>query len=144
MSRIYSLFFSGVSSGSGSSDTASNEDKSESPTPSGAHSTGSSNTVKRRPDTRSSARPRHLKPKKEIYKNSNGESEVRVDTEIDICWLSGNIKPAVCSKCEDTENEPVYQGILEVNTKQPDTQEISGLKVTYGGGDPQNSRDLEM
>ena len=69
---------------------------------------------------------------------------MRVDTEIDICWLSGNIKPAVCSKCEDTENEPVYQGILEVNTKQPDTQEISGLKVTYGGGDPQNSRDLEM
>ena len=63
-----------MSSGSGSSDTASNEDKSESPTPSGAHSTGSSNTVKRRPDTRSSARPRHLKPKKEIYKNSNGES----------------------------------------------------------------------
>merc|ERR1719379_3175529 len=29
-----------------------------------------------------------------------------------------NMKAVVCSKCEDTENEPVYQGILEVNNKQ--------------------------
>ena len=64
-----------MSSGSGSSDTASNEDKSESPTPSAAHSTGSSNTVKRRPENRNTTRPRHLKPKKEIYKNSNGKSK---------------------------------------------------------------------
>merc|ERR1719373_687894 len=57
---------SGVSSGSGSSDTASNEDKSESPTPSATPSHGSSNTVKRRPDSnRPGTRPRHLKPKKD-------------------------------------------------------------------------------
>ena len=38
-------------------------------------------------------------------------------------------KPAVCSKCEDTEGEPLYQGILEVNTKQGENTEISSLKV---------------
>ena len=45
--------------------------------------------------------------------------------------LSGghSTKPAVCSKCEDTEGEPLYQGILEVNTKQGENTEISGLKV---------------
>lgn len=43
--------------------------------------------------------------------------------------LSGPTKPAVCSKCEDTEGEPVYQGILEVNTKQGENTEISSLKV---------------
>ena len=47
--------------------------------------------------------------------------------------LSGPTKPAVCSKCEDTEGEPVYQGILEVNTKQGENTEISGLKVREGG-----------
>ena len=39
------------------------------------------------------------------------------------------MKAVVCSKCVDTENEPVYQGILEVNNKQADTNEISSLKV---------------
>ena len=126
-----------MSSGSGSSDTGSTADKSESPTsptPSTAHSTGSSNTVKRRPDTaRTTTRPRHLKPKKEIYKNSNG-----------------NTKPAVCSKCEkceDTEGEPVYQGILEVNTKQGEITEISSLKVRERGrvgGDQQGGGGIEI
>ena len=46
--------------------------------------------------------------------------------------LSGPTKPAVCSKCEDTEGEPVYQGILEVNTKQGENTEISSLKVKEG------------
>ena len=64
--------FSGVSSGSGSSDTASNEDKCDSPTPSATPSCGSSNTVKRRPESRSTPRPRHLKPKKDIYKSNPG------------------------------------------------------------------------
>ena len=67
-SRLFS--FSGVSSGSGSSDNGDNNDKCESPTPSGTQSQGSSNTDKRRPETRSNTRPRHLKPKKDIYKNS--------------------------------------------------------------------------
>ena len=35
----------------------------------------------------------------------------------------------MCSRCEDTEGEPLYQGILEVNTKQGENTEISGLKV---------------
>ena len=66
---------SGVSSGSGSSDTGSNGDKCESPTPSATPSHGSSNTVKRRPDSnRPGTRPRHLKPKKDIYKNNNNNS----------------------------------------------------------------------
>ena len=36
-----------------------------------------------------------------------------------------------CEKCEDTEGEPVYQGILEVtaNTKLGENTEISSLKV---------------
>lgn len=42
----------------------------------------------------------------------------------------GTTKPAVCSKCEDTEGEPLYQGILEVNTKQGENTEISSLKVS--------------
>ena len=125
-----------MSSGSGSSDTGSTEDKSESPTPSAAHSTGSSNTVKRRPDTRNTARPRHLKPKKEIYKNSNGESLQPAGwwPEVEILLFSGASKPVMlskCEKCEDTEGEPVYQGILEVtaNTKLGENTEISSLKV---------------
>merc|ERR1712117_656029 len=86
----------------GSSDTASNEDKCDSPTPSATPSCGSSNTVKRRPESRSTPRPRHLKPKKDIYKSSPGST-------------SGTLKGhPVCSKCEEVQDEPVYQGILEV------------------------------
>lgn len=93
---------SGVSSGSASSDTASNEDKCDSPTPSATPSCGSSNTVKRRPESRTTPRPRHLKPKKDIYKSSAGST-------------SGTLKGhPVCSKCEEVQDEPVYQGILEV------------------------------
>merc|ERR1719205_321974 len=88
---------SGVSSGSASSDTASNEDKCDSPTPSATPSCGSSNTVKRRPESRSTPRPRHLKPKKDIYKSSAGST-------------SGTLKGhPVCSKCEEVQDEPVYQ-----------------------------------
>jgi len=58
--------------------------------------------VKRRPESRSTPRPRHLKPKKDIYKSSTGST-------------SGTLKGhPVCSKCEEVEDEPVYQGILEV------------------------------
>ena len=72
-----------MSSGSGSSDTASgSEEKCESPTPSAtpsaAASHGSSNTVKRRggegghaPRHGPATRPRHLKPKKDIYKQNS-------------------------------------------------------------------------
>ena len=61
--------------------------------------------------------------------------------------LSGPTKPAVCSKCEDTEGEPVYQGILEVNTKQGENTEISSLKVRERGsvgGDQQGGGGIEI
>jgi len=97
---------SGVSSGSGSSDTASNEDKTESPL-SPAPSVGSSATVKRRPgEVRpAAARPRHLKPKKEVFKA--GE--------------------AACNKC-DKEEDP-YQSILEVDTKKTEDAAAAQLKA---------------
>ena len=34
-----------------------------------------------------------------------------------------------CEKCEEGEGEPVYQGILEVNTKQGENTEIASLQV---------------
>ena len=66
--------------------------------------------------------------------------------------LSGASKPAVCSKCEDTEGEPVYQGILEVNTKLAENTEISSLKVRGREGErergagwrPTRCREIEM
>jgi len=108
---------SGVSSGSGSSDNGDNNDKCESPTPSGTPSQGSSNTVKRRPDNRSTTRPRHLKAKKDIYKNNtNGILKTPQQT--------------ICNKCEDDDDsEPVYQGILEVTSKSGETTEITNLKA---------------
>ena len=89
-------YFSGVSSGSGSSDTASgSDDKCESPTPSGEHhiksgiflifmfspaataSHGSSNTVKRRPEAGGArvTRPRHLKQKKDAGYKTGASGE---------------------------------------------------------------------
>jgi hypothetical protein len=66
---IFLLHYSGVSSGSGSSDTASNEDKSE-VVPS---SPSTSTSGKRRTEARTAgSRPRHLKPKKDIFKNVPG------------------------------------------------------------------------
>merc|ERR1719350_2130932 len=117
---------SGVSSGSGSSDTASgSDDKCESPTPSATASHGSSNTVKRRPEAGGGrvTRPRHLKQKKDAgYK----------------AGANGILKPpavaAVCSKCDgEDSSEPVYQGILEVAGKPGITEtsipEINNLKA---------------
>ena len=57
--------------------------------------------------------------------------------------LSGASKPAVCSKCEDTEGEPVYQGILEVNTKLAENTEISSLKVRGREGERESERERE-
>ena len=110
---------SGVSSGSGSSDTASNEDKTEgrhSPSP----SCGSSATVKRRPgDARvgGSSRPlRHLKPKKELFKEGKGE------------------KGVVCNKCESIMEEDPYQSILEIDPagKKKEDGVAAGLKAEVG------------
>ena len=89
-----------MSSGSGSSDTASNEDKCDSPTPSQA----SAATVVRGdqagggPSKRAGAgratavgRARHNKPKKEIRAGSSSSSSQG------------------CSKCEGADKEPIYQ-----------------------------------
>ena len=55
----------------------------------------------------------------------------RLEVEMIMMLLlsGGTTKPAVCSKCEDTEGEPLYQGILEVNTKQGENTEIASLQV---------------
>ena len=109
---------SGVSSGSGSSDTASNEDKTEgrhSPSP----SCGSSATVKRRQgDGRvsGSSRPlRHLKPKKELFKEGKAE------------------KGPVCNKCESIMEEDPYQSILEIDpAKKKEDPAAAALKGEVG------------
>ena len=54
--------------------------------------------------------------------------------DVEMLLFPGASKPVMlskCEKCEDTEGEPVYQGILEVtaNTKLGENTEISSLKV---------------
>ena len=104
-----------MSSGSGSSDNGDNNDKCESPTPSGTPSQGSSNKVKRRPDNRSTTRPRHLKAKKDIYKNNTNGIDINpMLTIIYMTIVPGILKTpqqTICNKCEDDDDsEPVYQG----------------------------------
>ena len=107
---------SGVSSGSGSSDTASNEDKTEHGRHSPSPSCGSSATVKRRQAQGSSRPLRHLKPKKELFKEGK-QAE----------------KGVVCTKCESIVEEDPYQSILEIdpNKKKEDTA-ATALKVEGG------------
>merc|ERR1712223_509635 len=142
----------GVSSGSTSSDTASNEDKNagpHSPTPSSSSSQG---TVKRSPNSNASnsvignnvnnvnnnnkssensvkssgggqlVRPRHLKQRKEVFK---GSSSINGST-------LGSVK-SCCHRCGTAPRAGAGANSLTAGTDQDTTSTINGSEPVYQG-----------